>query len=194
MHRRKPIEVGDHAAIDGLVEREEPGLMSQELADGDRLLAVLRELRPVGGDPLLVVEPPAGVGECQGHRRQALGGRVDDDHRVPFPRFARLLVSNAAPEIDDLLAAEIDTAGATQLTASSKVLGERVAHRFKAATDVSLYMEVCDGTHGPSPGTSVSACVDSARRWIPSNCCRCMMKWTARMATLVSCSGSPWNR
>ena len=102
-------------------------------------LPLLRELGPVRGHPLLVVEPPARVGECQGHGSQALRGRVHDDHRVPLPRLARLLVADTAPEIDDLLAVSIDRAGATQLTASSKVFSERLAHRLEAATDVSLY-------------------------------------------------------
>ena len=103
------------------------------------LLSLLRELGPVRGHPLFVVEPPAGVGERQGHGSQALRGRVHDDHRVPLPRLARQLVADTAPEIDDLLAVLIDRAGATQLTASSKVLSERLAHRLEAATDVSLY-------------------------------------------------------
>ena len=136
---REAIEVGHDAAIDGFVEREESRLMRQELADGDLLFSLLRELGPVRGHPLFVVEPAAGVGECQGHGCQALRGRVDDDHRVLLPRFARLLVADAAPEVDDLLAVAIGTAGATQLTASGEVLGKRLAHRFKATTDVSLY-------------------------------------------------------
>ena len=140
-HHREAIEVGHDAAIDGFVEREQSRLMRQELADGDLLFALLRELRPVRGHPLFVVEPAARVGECQGHGRQALRGRVDDDHRVLLPRLARLLVANAAPEIDDLLAVVIGTAGATQLAASLEVLGKRLAHRLEAATDVSLYRE-----------------------------------------------------
>ena len=34
---RQPIEVGDHAPVDRLVEREQAGLVSQQLADGDCL-------------------------------------------------------------------------------------------------------------------------------------------------------------
>ncbi len=138
-HDRQAIQIGDHAAIDGLIEGEQPRLVREELADGDLLFALLRELGPVPGDPLFVVEPAAGVGDREGHRGQALGGRVDEHHGVPLPRLACPLVANTAPEVDDLLAVVIGTAGATQLTASSKVLGKRLAHRLKAATDVSLY-------------------------------------------------------
>ena len=102
------------------------------------LLALLRELWPVGGDSLLVVQPAARVGDRQGHRGEALGGRVDDDHRVPLPGLARHLVPNTAPEVDDLLAAIVGAAGAAQLPALSEVLLERVAHGLEAATDVSL--------------------------------------------------------
>ena len=102
------------------------------------LLAVLRELGPVVRHPFFVVEPAARVRDGQGHRGQALGGRVDDHHRVPLPRLAGLLVSNAAPEVDDLLAALIGTAGAAQLPASSEVLGKRLAHGLEAGADESF--------------------------------------------------------
>ena len=137
-HRREPVQVGDDAAINGFVESEQTSLVREELAHGDRLLAVLRELGPVRRDPLVVIQPAARVGDREGHRRQALGGRVDDDHRVALPRVARHLVPNTAPEIDDFLAALVGAAGATQLAASSEVLLEHVAHGLKTATDVSF--------------------------------------------------------
>ena len=114
-HHREAIEIRDHAPIDGLVEREQPRLVGEQLANGDLLFAVLRELGPVRGDPLFVVEPAARVGDGQGHRGQALGGRVDEHHRVPLPRLARLLVPDPAPEVDDLLAVVVGAAGAAQL-------------------------------------------------------------------------------
>ena len=43
----QPIEVGDDRPVDRLVEREQPGLVGEQLAHRDLLLAVLRELRPV---------------------------------------------------------------------------------------------------------------------------------------------------
>ena len=137
-HRGQPIRVRDHAAIDGLVEGKQTRLVSQELAHGDRLLAVLRELGPVRGDPLVVVQPAARVRDGQGHRRQALGGRVDDDHRVPFPGLTRWPVPDAAPEVDDLLAAEIHAAGAAELVSAREVLRESVANGLEAGSDVSV--------------------------------------------------------
>ncbi len=101
-------------------------------------------------DPLLVVQPMARVGDRERHRRQPLGGRVDDDHRVALPGLARYLVPNTTPEIDDLLAAVEGAAGASQLGAPREILLECVADRLEAATDVSLNDVRCDGNHSAS--------------------------------------------
>src|SRR5215208_271743 len=124
-HCRQSIEVRDHAAIDRLVEGEQPGLMGEELAYGDLLFALLRELWPVDGDALFVVQPAARMGDGQGHRGEPLGGRVNDDHRVLFPGLTRRLVSNTAPEVDNFLAAIVGAAGATELPTLREVLFER---------------------------------------------------------------------
>src|SRR6185369_17715885 len=100
--------------------------------DGDRLLPLLGELGPVGADALLVIEPAAGMGDRESHRRQALGCRIDDDHRVFQPRLAGRLVSHAAPQVDDLLPALIDATGAAQFMPPREIPGERVAHGFEA--------------------------------------------------------------
>jgi len=39
---REPIQVGDDTGIDGLVEREKPRLVSEQLAHGDLVFALLR--------------------------------------------------------------------------------------------------------------------------------------------------------
>ena len=113
--------------------------MCEELADRDSLFALLPEFRPVRAHPFFVVEPAPRVGEGEGHRGQALGGRVDEHHGVLLPGLARLLVSDTAPEIDNPLAATIGTAGAAQFPTVSKVVGKGLAHGVKATTDVSLY-------------------------------------------------------
>ncbi len=133
------VEVSYDAAIDGLVEREQPCLVCQELTDGDALLALLRELRPVRAYPLFVVEPAARMGDGKGHRRQALGSRVDEHHGVLLPGLARLLVPDTAPEVNDLLAVTIDTAGAAQFLTPSEIVDEGLAYALETASDVSLY-------------------------------------------------------
>ena len=126
------IEVGDNAAIDGRVEREQAGLMGEELPDGDALLALLCELRPVHADPLVVVDPPAGMSEGQRHGGESLGRRVDDHHGVPLPRLGRLAVANAAPEIDDLLAVAVGAARAAELTPADEVGDKCVPHSLES--------------------------------------------------------------
>src|SRR3954447_1233368 len=92
------------SSIDRFVDREQASLMCQELAYGDLLLSLLRELRPVRADALFVVEPSARVGDRERHCGKPFGGGMNDHHRVLLPRITGLLVSNAAPEIDGYLA------------------------------------------------------------------------------------------
>jgi hypothetical protein len=89
--------------------------VSEELADRDVLLAVLRELRPVGTDALVVVEQAPRVGEGHDHSGRALGGREHQDHRVCLPGLTGGLVAGPGPEVDHLLAVAIDAAGGSKL-------------------------------------------------------------------------------
>src|SRR5688572_12617618 len=81
------------------------------------------------------------MGEGERHRRKPLRRRVDDDHRVSFPRLAGPPVSNAAPQVDNLLAVAIDAAAAAKFVAGGEILDERVLHPFEAGGDVSLDLD-----------------------------------------------------
>ena len=145
------VEVGDDAPVHLLVEAEEPGLVGEQLADGGPLLAGLGELRPVGGDPLVVVEPAARVGEGHGHGGHALRGREDEDHRVLLPRRAGRAVPDAAPQVDDLLAVPGRWQQArADLTAAAEVLDERLAHGLPARCDRPLDARPCPMLSWPS--------------------------------------------
>ena len=71
-------------------------LVREKLADGDRLFALLGELRPVGAHAFFVVEPAPRMGDRQRHRGQALGGRVDHDHGV-FSQGSPVALSRSRP-------------------------------------------------------------------------------------------------
>src|SRR5262245_22277677 len=71
-HDRQPIEISHERTIERLVEHEQPGLVSEQLTHGNPSLAMLRELRPVSGDALVVVEQTARVRHGERHRRQPL--------------------------------------------------------------------------------------------------------------------------
>lgn len=112
--------------------------MGQELAHGYGLFSVLGKLRPVLADPFLVVEPPPGMGDGQGHRSQALGGRVDHHHGVLLPRFAGRLVPYASPQVDDLLASIVHATGAAKFAPPGEILSERIPHCLKARAQLPL--------------------------------------------------------
>jgi len=168
--RRQLVRVRDNAPVDWFVKGKQTGLVRKELPYGDVLLAVLGEFRPVAADALLVVEPAAGVGDGQRHRRQTLGGRVDEDHGVRLPRFARLLVADAAPEVDHFLAAVIDAARAAQLMPSSEVLDERLAHRLEAGTDVPLDFQESRRPIAHHPGAGSEAILSPGSGWRGGEC------------------------
>ncbi len=94
---RQAVQVRDNGLVHRLAEGEEARLVGQELPDGDHLLALLGELRPVRAHALVVIEPAARVSQCERHRRKPLGGRVGEDHRVLFPRLAGGLVADPTP-------------------------------------------------------------------------------------------------
>jgi hypothetical protein len=132
------VEVRDHGPVDRFIEGEETRLMAEQLADRDRLLAGLCELRPVGGDTLLVVEPAPRVRECHDHGRQALRRGVDERHRVALPRRTAGPVAEPAPEVHDLPSVLVDAAGGTDLAALAEVLDERLPHALPAGLDRPL--------------------------------------------------------
>src|SRR6185436_10039982 len=138
---RHSIEVRDNTAIDRLVNREQTCLVCQELAHGDSLFALLRELRPVLAHSFFIVKPAARVSDGKRHGGQALGSRVDDDHGVFFPRLTRPLVPNAAPQINNVFTAMKNATGAAQFTSPAEVFNKRLAHGLKTAADAPLNTE-----------------------------------------------------
>lgn len=53
---RQPVGILDEADVWTHIQRKQPGLVREQLPDGDLLLALLGELRPVGAHTLVVVE------------------------------------------------------------------------------------------------------------------------------------------
>src|SRR5688500_5490662 len=98
--------------------------------------------------------------ECKRHRGKSLGRGVHDNHRVLFPRRAGRLVANAAPKIDDFLAAMIDAARGAELSSSGEVFEESVAHGVKACADVTVNQSWSANFHGrlsPVAGLRIAA-------------------------------------
>ena len=106
--------------------------MGQQLPDRDFFFTVLSELGPICGNAFVVIEPPARVGDRERHRRQTLGGRVDDHHRILLPRFAGRPVANPAPEVDHLFATMINATGAAEFVAAGEIFGEGFTYGFEA--------------------------------------------------------------
>src|SRR6185369_10165298 len=81
------------------------------------------------------------MGQRQSHRGQALGGGVNNNHRVFFPGIARRLVPHTAPQINYLLAPVIDTTSRTQFVSFGEIPGERLPYRLITAADKAMYFD-----------------------------------------------------
>ena len=102
--------------------------MRHHLRDGDRILAVLRELGPVGGDGGVDVEFTT-VGEHQ-HRQvgDGLGGGPHVDDGVRFPRPGAFGVGEA-PHVDHVLTVDVDHQGCATFGARVQVGRQHVGDR-----------------------------------------------------------------
>ena len=128
-----PLRVIDEPA-DGV----EPRLVAEHLADGDRLFSPLRELRPVLGDRVVVVEHAAVHERVEESGHHPLGGRERERHRALLPQLP-LGVPRTGPDVDHLLAAVIDAhrrARARRVT--TELLLEGVGHGAEVGVDVPL--------------------------------------------------------
>jgi hypothetical protein len=63
----KVAQVADYSFIQRLIEREQPGLMSQQLPDGNSFFSILSKLRPVFAHEFVVIQPASRMGHCQSH-------------------------------------------------------------------------------------------------------------------------------
>ena len=111
---------------DRRVERRQPGLVGQQLADGDERLAAGRELGPHAGNRSIDVELTPLPQEQGAGGGQAFGGREDHGGGVPLPRTPIGRVGRAAPEVDHRPAIDDHGDGGAHLAAIVEVPGERV--------------------------------------------------------------------
>ena len=119
------------------IEAREAGGMAHHVGDRDRLLAVLRELGPVGRDRRREVDL-APVGEHQhAERSHGLGRRVHVDDRVALPGTA-VRIRIPGPEVHDELAVPGHGHAGALLEALVEVGRESVPHALEARLHESM--------------------------------------------------------
>ena len=133
--KRHVVEVTHVLGAQRIVDPDQPRLVTEELAHSDGALAVLGELRPVLGDRCLVIDPAARVRDGDRHRRETLGGRVDDDQGVLVPRCVPAQRAAAIPQIDHLPATPIRGDGSADLAPLREVALELNTYLLEALSD-----------------------------------------------------------
>ena len=128
----------DVVELEGGANRGHPGLVTEQIFDGDITLAGGGELGPILGDGGLEIEL-ALVGEAMGTEgAEALGGGPYVDERVAIPGLGAGGVGVTTPEVNDRLAVEGDGYGGADLAALGEVFGEDLADARKAGIAISL--------------------------------------------------------
>ena len=134
-----------------LPEDEQPGLVREEVADERALLAPARVLRPEVCDPGVEVKLAA-IGKEKGARcDQRLRDRVGVRDRVLLPRKTGDRVGEAAPEVDDEGAVQMDCDGGAELPALLEAARERLVDCREGGIAESMRL---DGHGGRMPGNA----------------------------------------
>src|SRR5262249_49863823 len=113
--------------------------VAEQVGDGDPVLAVRGELRPVpryrrGKGDL------AAIGDQQhGQRRHGLRAGVDVDDRVLLPRPGPGRVGEPAPQVNHRLAVDVHTHRGTHLGAAGQTLLEHRTHRREPVIHEALH-------------------------------------------------------
>ena len=95
------------------LEVRQPGSVPQHVADGDRVLAVGAELRPVRRDGLVVGQQAAIDQSVNDGRRDSFGRGEHHRAGVDGPRLLTRAVGPARPDVDDRPPVDVDRQGAT---------------------------------------------------------------------------------
>ncbi len=127
------------------VDGGETGLVAEQPAHGDLLLARLAELGPVGDDRRVDVEQPALREQVGAGRGGALRRREHDLQGVVVVRRAGV-VADTAPEVDDLGAVDVERVARPDLAVLLEVVRERVAYAFESRLDVSSDFDAHPGS------------------------------------------------
>ena len=135
---RETVQVGDLRETHGPVEAGQPRLVIDQLAHGDRILAVRGELRPVLRHRLLVVEQALGDRGGDGEGRHALGGGEDRHDRVLLPRQRAPAIAEAGPQINHRALARVDRYGGADFPVALEVAAEGVGDRSETGRDVTV--------------------------------------------------------
>jgi hypothetical protein len=113
------------------------GLVRQQLPDRHRLLPGRLELGPVGGHRGVEIQLFALGQHGRHHRGHPFGRRVHERQRAGVPLPAGLLIGDAAPQVDDLAAADVHRAGGADISALAEVGLEGVPHGLESALYIS---------------------------------------------------------
>jgi hypothetical protein len=124
--------------VNRVVKADQTGLMTHELSQRDRVLAVAVELRPVIDYRRVEAEEASLHSLQQTQRGHRFGDGEHADQRLLAPGELPLPVGVAVPEVYDELAVEGDRNGSADVTAGLVSIEEGVGDRLKSRIQMPL--------------------------------------------------------
>ena len=152
------VPVVEIANRNRLARTTHAGLMGEQLADRQHLLAMGAKFGPVAGDPRVVVELAFFHRDRHGDRGQALRRGVDVDQRVLLPRSRRGAVAETAPQIDDGVTISHYREARAYFDIVSKVAYENIAHALEAGCCSAVNFHSINGKAAHSQSTIAESC------------------------------------
>jgi hypothetical protein len=135
------------------VDARQAGLVEEQPAHRDLLLARSAELRPVLDHPSVEIELAALRQQMCADRSSAFGRGCGQGHGVFAPRSVRFAIDEAAPQVDHGATAHVDAARCADLAGVAvEVRPERIGHLPPAVLDVSPHWcPACRNQHAAPP-------------------------------------------
>jgi hypothetical protein len=135
------------------VDARQAGLVGEQPAHRDLLLARSAELRPVLDHPSVEIEFAALRQQMCADRSSAFGRGCGQGHGVFAPRSVRFAIDEAAPQVDHGATAHVDAARCADLAGVAvEVRPERIGHLPPAVLDVSPHWcPACRNQHAAPP-------------------------------------------
>jgi hypothetical protein len=114
------------------VQRRQAGLVSQQPADQEALLALGGELGPVGGDRRVQVQFASLDEQQRAGSGRRFGGGINDLQGVVLPRPGGLGIGDAAPQVGHRSAVQVHADRRAHFRAVGEVRRERLADRLES--------------------------------------------------------------
>ena len=189
-----------------LAQGRQAGLMTEQLAQSDGLLAGSGKLRPVAGHRHIQLQLAFPDQLQGGHGGKGLGAGKQVEDGVAVPGLLAVLVGHTGPQVEHRFATDLHAQGATALLRIVEQLGEGVFKCFELEVEIALNLHAATPVARVRGGhcCSLPAALEPPAGWVAGQSGRRIRAYGALAAgagkpflstlrlALRTCSTKPW--